>query len=182
MATYVKLTKENRPDNMQFEYGLLEEHLAHSIRKPDGPDVGYYEGKRSEISLSWLNGGGDVDGGNGASVEQNYVWHANMSISLWQCRDIFDAAQKGLPKKSVEALVFADYEMDSNEELLFETCYMYGQAYGLNEVCGELFEGARAGDPRAVKMYLEVSGLLLKNAEDLEDINRKKLMRIKLDV
>ena len=60
--------------------------------------------------------------------------------------------------------------------------YKFGQSKGLVAVAEELYEGAKAGDPRAVKMCLEVSGLLNMSVEDLESAAREKLMRISFDI
>lgn len=179
-ATFKKLSSDLKPIDMSLEYELLDDRIKEI--QSEGESEGYYESKRNEIKLSWLNGGGGSDVGNGATQEQNYIWHANMPISLWQCREIYEAAKRGLPKKTVENLIFADYDLNKNEEELFDVIYNYAQAKGLMIVADELFEGAKHGDPRAVKMYLEVSGLLLASEEDKETQQRKKLMRISFDM
>jgi len=174
------MSQELRPIDMDLEYELLDDRLKEL--ESTGGDVGYYESKRNEISLSWLNGGGGSSSGNGATEEENFIWHANMPISLWQCREIYEAALRGLPKKTVEALVFPDYDLSKNELELFDVVYAYAQAKGLYAVADELYEGAKAGDPRAVKMYLEISGLLNVTPEDEEAAKRKKMMRISFDI
>lgn len=182
-VTYLPLTKENRSIDMEFDYSVLEDKLdiirnKVVTRNEEGEvirELDYYEKRRNEISFEWLNG-------IIVTPEQGYIWHANMPLPLCTCRDLYEAAMRGLPKKAVISLVLPDYDMDANESQLFEVVYSYGQAKGLMVVAEELFEGAKHGDPRAVKMYLEISGLLAVSAEDADAAARKKMMRISFDM
>lgn len=181
--TYKKLSKEDQPVDFKFEFDRLEDKLQFvKDRVVTRNEVGevireldYYEKRKNEISFSWLNGTVPSD-------EQKFIWHANMPLAINVCEDIYSASMRGLPKKTVEALVFVNYELDKEEEELFDVVYNYGQAQGLMSVADELYEGAKAGDPRAVKMYLEISGLLLVTEESKESAQRKKLMRISFDM
>ena len=147
LVAYRKRGVEDRTEAESIDYELVE-------AKERSVGENYYKAKRREISLSWL----ELDEAQ-LSGEKSYIWHASMPLPLWQCREIFDAAKK-MPKEVCRDLVFPDYELNQMEGGLFDVVYAYGRARGLNEVLGELFAGARAGDPRAVKMYLEVHDLL----------------------
>jgi hypothetical protein len=147
LIAYNKRSLENRTEAESIDYDLVE-------AKEKSIGENYYRAKRNEISLSWL----DLDSAQ-LSGEKSYIWHASMPLPLWQCKEIYSAAKK-MPKDVCRDLVFPDYELNQMETSLFDVIYSYGRAKGLDEVLTELFNGARAGDPRAVKMFLEVHDLL----------------------
>lgn len=113
------------------------------------------------------------------SVEKNTHWSWLFPLSLYKSIDIYQLAHY-LPRKLVWAKVFlGGYEMLGEDQRKFaDIVFDYGQSVGLAVVGLELYNGASAGDPRAVKMYLEICGLL---GEEEEDVT-KKLMRVKIDI
>ena len=169
--SFSKRTAANRTELEKVDYGMYADKLEVIAKSEPNKTSNYYTDRKAEIEIKWIEGSIDPD--------QNYVWHANMPLPHWQCRDLFEAAKK-MPSKSVRYLIFPDYELNADEEALFEVIFEYGRAKGLEVVAGELYIGATAGDPRAVKMYLELMELI--GTEDTEDDRVKKLMRILLDI
>ena len=168
--SFTKRNSSSPSTLMAVEYEALECRLA--VLESENKNECYYSRRRNEIEMSWLKGA--------IAPDLNYVWHACMPLPFWQCREIFEAAHK-MPKISVRDLVFSDYDLNSVEEELFDVVFVYGSACGLEVVATELYEGAAAGDPRAVKMYLEVIGLLDdKNETDADRIGR--MMKIEMDI
>ena len=156
LVPYCKRTVEDRTDAESIDYELVE-------AKERSIGENYYSAKRKEISLSWL----ELDDAQ-LSGEKSYIWHASMPLPLWQCKEIY-AAAKRMPKDICRDLVFPDYDLSPPEIGLFDVVYAYGRAKGLDKVLTELYNGASAGDPRAVKMYLEVHDLLAEVKTDSND-------------
>lgn len=163
IVAFKRRTLEDRNELENLDYELLE-------AKEKVVGLGYYEAKRKDISLSWLEE-------ESTEPEQNYIWHASMPLPLWQCKEIFRAAAK-MPKDICRDLVFPDYSLGQAEEQLFEVVYAFGRAKGLDKVLSELYTGAANGDPRAVKMYLEVHKLLEESRKDTLD----NLLRVELSL
>ena len=167
---FAKRDSNNPSELVALEYRILEDKMKVIARQ--GEDDNFYTRRKAEIEMSWLEESADQD--------RNYVWHANMPLPLWQSQKIFEAAKK-MPRKSVLALIFPDYELNANELTLFEVIFDYGRARGLEVVATKLYEGAENGDPRAVKMYLELMELVNIEGDD-EDARVKKLMRVSIDI
>ena len=97
MPTYEALTAENKSKEMSFDYDELTAKIdivknKVVTRNDDGDvirEVDYYKNRRSEISFEWLNG-------YNVKPDQNYIWHANMPLPLFKCREVYAAAEKGL--------------------------------------------------------------------------------------
>lgn len=179
-----KLTADDRPVETHFEFENVElkkELITNpdiSVVDDDGnviEEEGYYESRKNEISFEWLNG-------HDVTEEEGYIWHANMPIALSISRKIFKAAKKGMPKRTVLDLVFPFYDLNQEELALFEMIYRFGKAYGVDEVSTLVHEWASEGDPRAVKLYYELAGVLETDAEEEEDKKRRLLPLIKLDI
>ena len=169
---YTKRNSDNPSDLMRVEADMLSSRMAVLIHKGEAED--YFTRRRGEISIEWLRPETVVDD------DKRYVWQANMPLPFWKCEKIFEAART-MPKKNVVSLVFPDYELNADEMVLFDVVYDYGRACGLEVVALELYEGARAGDPRAVKMYLEMMGLI--GQEEIDDeAAAKRLMRVELKI
>ena len=169
---FAKRDSNNPSELMALEYVLLEDKMK-VLAKRDVPDhENFYTRRKNEIEMCWLE--------EPETPDRNYVWHANMPLPLWQCKKIFESGHK-MPKKSVMSLIFPDYEMNSNEITLFDVIFEYGRAKGLETVVTQLFQGAEGGDPRAVKMYLELMEHIGTDDED-EDSRVRKLMRVSIDL
>ncbi len=168
---YTKRNASNPSELVKLEYQMLANKLTVIARNGGSED--YYASKCGVIEMSWLENDalGDLD--------NKHIWHASMPIPFWQCVEIFNASKK-MPKKSVLPLIFPDYDLDASELGLFDVIFEYGRAKGLLLVADKLFEGAEMGDPRAVKMYLELVGVI--GVEDDEDDRVKKLMRVNLNI
>ena len=171
---YVKRDSSNPSEIHALEYVLLEDKMKSiAVRNNGVAEENFYTKRRHEIEMKWLED-------KTLDADRNYVWHANMPIPFWLCKQVYDASKK-MPKGSVIALVFPDYELDAAEIALFDVLFDYGRARGLEIVAGKLYEGAENGDPRAVKMYLELMELIGVDLDD-EDSRIKKLMRVSLDI
>ena len=163
---FKKRDQNNAGILMELDYDDLAYEVLDLAKKGIINAPEYYTSKRGELDLKWL-ANDDNDAENG------YIWHANMPLPLWLCREVYDAARK-VPMNIVEGLLFSDYAMSADERELFELVCEYGKSAGLLSIAEKLFEGAESGDPRAVKMYLELNGALEAQEEDAT----KKLMNI----
>lgn len=168
--SYTKRNSDNPSDLMLVEEEMLSSRMAVLIHK--GEDENYYTRRRGEICIDWLRPEVSIDD------DKRYVWQANMPLPFWQCEKIFEASRL-MPKKNVMTLVFPDYELNADEMILFDVVFEYGRSCGLEVIAQELYSGAAAGDPRAVKMYLDMMGLI--GQEELDDETAvKRLMRVEL--
>lgn len=170
---YAKRDSNTPSELVALEYNLLEDKMKVLIEREGAEQENFYTRRKHEIEMKWLDE-------RTLDPDRNYVWHANMPLPFWQSREIFEASKK-MPRKSVISLIFPDYEMNASEQTLFDVLFEYGRAKGLEVVAGKLFEGAEAGDPRAVKMYLELQELIKKDDED-EDTRVRKLMRVSMNI
>lgn len=171
MSAFTKRNSSSPSELMRVDYDLLENKVKMLVER-GGENENYYTARRSEIEMNWLE--------KSLNSDLNYVWHANMPLPFWQCREIFEASKK-MPRSSVMGLIFSDYDLNADETALFDVIFEYGRARGLEVVATKLYEGAESGDPRAVKMYLDMMRLI--GSEELgEDEKLKRLLRVDLDV
>lgn len=169
---YAKRDSSNPSELMNLEYELLADKMKMLVKSDGLTAQNYYTKRKNEIEMSWLED-------SVTNQDKNYVWHANMPLPLTLCKEIFLAAKK-MPKNAVTDLIFPDYDLNANEMALFDVIYSYGRARGLFVVAEKLFDGAEAGDPRAIKMYLDMLGHI--NQEDDEEDRVKKLMRVSMNI
>ena len=111
------------------------------------------------------------------------VWLDHFPIDIYTSRKIASKAAR-MPKEHIRSIVFPLYkEMTKEEEEFFDLLVTFGAGIGLDVVTTELFDGARSGDPRAVKMYLDmqsyISGL---GVEDSNDVGPRGGLQVLFDV
>jgi hypothetical protein len=87
------------------------------------------------------------------------IWYLNFPIDARTSRNIVQSAMR-MPKENIEALYFPLAPIEGPKKKFFEALVAFGRSNGLQTVGNELYAGARAGDPRAVKMYLDLMGVL----------------------
>lgn len=168
---YSKRNSFERSSVHSFEYEQLEEQVKFLVDKKDKAES-YYTQRAGEIELSWLDE-------SVLDADRNYIWTANMPIPFWLSKKVYESSKK-MARNSVMSLVFPDYDLDANEMSLFDVLFEYGRARGMEVVCEQLYLGAQIGDPRAVKMYLEMMGVL--DSELSEDEKLKKLTRFSFNM
>jgi hypothetical protein len=96
------------------------------------------------------------------------VWLDHFPIDVYTSRKIVDKAKR-MPKDHIKSIIFPLYELGAEEDLFFEMLISFGSGIGLDLVTAELFDGARSGDPRAVKMYLEMQEYISGLGLEIED-------------
>ena len=108
-------------------------------------------------------------------------WRWLFPLSIYKSIDVFQLSKR-MPKRFVFDRVFIGGmdEMEANQRDFAEVLFNYGRAAGLESVSGELYAGALSGDPRAVKMYLEMMNLIGIDEIDQEEASLRKLMRVEL--
>jgi hypothetical protein len=103
------------------------------------------------------------------------IWYMNFPIDARTSRNIVQSAMR-VPKESIEPLYFPLAPIEGPKKKFFDALVEFGRANGLAIVGNELYAGARAGDPRAVKMYLDLMGVLDEDAKG----ERDGLVRVEL--
>ena len=91
-------------------------------------------------------------------------WYIHFPIDAHTSQKIVRLAMR-MPKENVESLVYPFVPLAGPKKKFFDALCGYGKSHGLSIVGNELFAGARAGDPRAVKMYLEMMSVLEESRE-----------------
>lgn len=92
-------------------------------------------------------------------------WYIHFPIDAYTSKRIVQLAMR-LPKENVEPLVYPFVPIVGSKKKFFGVLCDYGKSYGLSIVGNKLFNGASAGDPRAVKMYLELMSVLEETKEN----------------
>ena len=115
------------------------------------------------------------------SEELALKWRWLFPLSLYKSIDVYQLSKR-MPKRYVFDRVFIGgmEGMEANQREFAEVLFNYGRAVGLEIISNELYEGAQSGDPRAVKMYLEMMNLIGVDESDQEEASLRKLMRVEL--
>jgi len=110
------------------------------------------------------------------------IWLEHFPIDVYTSRKIASKAAR-MPKEHIRSVVFPLYPLmtDSQEEF-FDLLVAFGAGVGLDLVSAELFEGARSGDPRAVKMYLEMQSYISGLGVESEEIGPKGGLSVSFDI
>lgn len=103
------------------------------------------------------------------------IWYMNFPIDARTSRNIVQAAMR-MPKENIERLFFPLAPIEGPKKKFFDILVEYGRGFGMRTVGDELFKGARSGDPRAVKMYLEMMKAL-----DVNDGPKDNLVRVEFE-
>lgn len=93
------------------------------------------------------------------------IWYLNFPIDARTSRNIVQSAMR-VPKENIESLYFPLAPLEGPKKKFFDALVAFGRSNGLQLVGNELYAGARAGDPRAVKMYLDMMGILDEDAKE----------------
>lgn len=109
------------------------------------------------------------------------VWLDHFPIDVYTSRRISGLAAR-MPKEHILSIVFPLYDLSSAEEEFFDLLVSFGAGIGLDLVTAELFDGARSGDPRAVKMYLEMQSYISGLGVEVEDSGPRGGLRVMFDV
>jgi len=139
---FSKTAVDSRTGNM-----IADTDILRAVCAKGDTDYDTLLAMRGSITIDWLKRGN-------LTGDDRYIWSANMPLPYFKCVSVFKAAES-MPKDSVQDLVFPDYEFNEYEEILFDICYRYGSAVGLQVVCEKIFEFAKEGDMRAAKLLLE---------------------------
>lgn len=112
----------------------------------------YLEACRNKIEFEWL-------GHETYEEIPEYVktaWNMTFPFGFLLSWKIVQNSMR-IPKDNVRELLFPlNPPSGGPREKLFDALCAFGRGLGLSVVGGELFNGARSGDPRAVKMYLDL--------------------------
>lgn len=100
-------------------------------------------------------------------------WYIHFPIDAHTSRKIAQLSMR-MPKDNVESLVYPFVPLIGSKKKFFDALSSYGKGHGLSVVGGELFAGARAGDPRAVKMYMEMMSVL----EESREVNKGVMLEL----
>lgn len=87
------------------------------------------------------------------------IWYISFPIDARTSRNVVQTAMR-VPKDNVERLFYPLAPIEGAKKKFFDMLVGYGCSFGLKVVGDELLAGARSGDPRAVKMYLEMMKVL----------------------
>ena len=111
----------------------------------------------------------------------DFLWSMTYPLSFFKCRRIAQLARH-MPKAEVMDKVFVGgYAFLSDEEKDFaDRIFNYGRALGLSVVTKQLYDGAAEGDPRAVKMYLEMLKIIGTKEEGGNQLDN--LLKVDLDI
>lgn len=109
------------------------------------------------------------------------IWLDHFPIDVYTSRKIVDKAQR-MPKEHIKSIIFPLYELTKEEDLFFDVLVSFGSGIGLDLVTAELFDGARSGDPRAVKMYLEMQEYISGLGLEIEDKGPKGGLLVNFDM
>lgn len=168
---YKKRDNNTRSELAQMDFQLYQDKLNCLVTKEKMKE-NFYTNRRNEIEMAWLEE--DM-----LDPDKNYVWHASMPLPFWQCQQIFKSAKK-MPRSATIALVFPDYTLNEDESSLFDVIFEYGKAKGLEVIADRLYSGAESGDPRAVKMYLELMEHI--GGELTEEDQLRRLMTVSFNI
>jgi hypothetical protein len=126
---------------------------------------------RSKLDFSFL-----VDDRDEIPDWVSTVWYLNFPIDARTSREIVQTSMR-VPKENIEALFFPLAPIEGPKKKFFEALVAFGRGCGLRVVGNELYAGAKAGDPRAVKMYFDMMGI---GGDEAVDGDTSKLMRVEL--
>lgn len=183
MSVFERKTKENRPFFIDgYERLMLDQDLEERRRMRDTKLMEYLKSRSGDLDLSYLDKDirSEVDRDEtSAWTKQKELWYLIMPLPYGLCEKIYEWSAY-MSKNEVMRLAFQYYELDKEEADFFDIIYSYGRAAGMAKVGKQLFLGATGGDPRAVKMYLDLQTAIDSAEGDGEDQMNK--IRVSFDL
>lgn len=119
--------------------------------------------------------------GHEITDEMALTWRLLYPFSIYDAKKIVEVSSR-VPKQICKDYLFPGVDFEPDETDFFEILSDFGKAHGIVLVTAPLFEGAIQGDPRAVKMYLDLLRVLDPDASEEEEAALRKLMRVQINL
>lgn len=157
--------------NIELDDKLESQHLEKEVHTAAIAFDKYIEENAHWMTLESLTDGKEK------SEEFEYMWFKSYPVSFWESKKFVEYS-KTMNKAGATNLTFGSEILGQEQKEFLDVLFNYGQNLAIHEVSYQLLEGAKAGDPRAVKMYLEMKQIL--NADKSQEELAAAIPRIQL--